>query len=150
MTLDPTGDLPESLPEKIFYDEVKEMFPSRDFILIALETKNIYDKTVIKDVYTLSEELKTVKGVYSVSSIASLQILSGDEENIFIDKPFEDDNFPQTPEEIELFKQKIINSGLPLENIISKDGEATAIMVMLKKSADRRVVMLHLLHECAS
>jgi predicted RND superfamily exporter protein len=141
MTLDPTEDLPESLPEKIFYEEVKEMFASRDFILIAIETESIFDKTVIKDIYSLSEELKTVKGVYSVSSIASLQILSGDEENIFIDKPFVDDRLPETTEEIGLFKQKIINSGLPLENIISKDGEATAIMVMLKKSADEPQVI---------
>jgi uncharacterized protein len=140
--IDVTNDLPSSLPAKVFYDKVGKIFPSKDFCLLAIKTKDIFSIEVIKDVYEVSKDLEAVPGVYSVMSPTHLQIMEGQGDEILISKTIDDDHpLPTTAAEVEAFKARLLGSDMPLGNLVAKDNSALSIMVMLKEKSNAKTVL---------
>jgi len=135
---DISAALPKSIPAKRLYDRMGQIFPSRDFVLVVVQSDSLFEPRVIGKIYRLTELLEDLPGVYSVLSPTNVKIIRGTEEGLevreILDRP------PQSPEEMEVYRQKLLGSDLFLENLISDDRKAAGIMVFLKKGVRERKV----------
>lgn len=129
---DITSSLPKHIPAKLLYDRMNEIFPSRDFILIAVESDSLFSPTTISEIFRMTEDLENMPDVYSVMSPTNLKVIRGTEEGMEVKEVLETP--PRTREEVAHYKYVLFHSDLPIENIISKDERMAGIMVFLKNT----------------
>ena len=129
---DITSSLPQNIPAKQLYDRMNDLFPSRDFVLAAVESDSLFSIETINLIYKMSEYLSDLPDVYSVMSPTNLKIIRGTEDGMevkpILEEPLADSN------ELQKYKQALFNSDLPIENIISKDRRMAGIMIFLKNT----------------
>ncbi len=132
MDPDITTSLPKNIPARILYDKMNKIFPSKDFILIAMESDSVFSVKFISTVYDLTKTLENLPEVYSVMSPTNIKIIRGTEEGMEVKEILTSP--PVTKTDILKYKHTLFNSDLPVENIISKDGKMIGIMVFVKKN----------------
>ncbi len=129
---DITSSLPKKIPAKLLYDKMNKIFPSRDFVLLAYGTDNIFSPNALREIFNLTSHLEKMPDVYSVLSPTNIKIINGSKDGIevkeILKKP------PVTDAEIKIYKQKLFNSDLPIENLISRDSSMAGIMIFLKNN----------------
>ncbi|AEJ18249.1 efflux RND transporter permease subunit [Gracilinema caldarium] len=131
---DLTDDIPSTIPEKAFYDQVGTIFPSDDFLLIALtNSKGIFTPEVLSQVKSWSDTIEAIPGVKSVLSLSSASLIKGTEAGIQIEPAMQE--VPVTPEAVETFKTVIETNDLT-KTLIGKDGKSTALIITLKENLD--------------
>ena len=129
---DITSSLPKNIPSKRLYDRMNKIFPSRDFILIAVESEKLFSPSVIGAIYSLTEEIENIPDVYSVMSPTNIKVIRGSDEGMEVENILKAP--PQTGQELDAYKYTLYHSDLPIENIISKDTTMAGIMVFLKNT----------------
>ncbi len=129
---DITSSLPKNIPAKQLYDRMNDLFPSRDFMLVAVESDSLFSVGTINLIYKISEHLSDMPDVYSVMSPTNLKIIRGTEDGMevkpILEEPLADRN------EVQKYKYALFNSDLPIENIVSKDRRMAGIMIFLKNT----------------
>ena len=132
--------LPQSIPAKKLYDKMNEIFPSKEIILVAVESRRgtVFKPEIIKKVYQLTREFENIKDLYKVISPTNVDIIEASPEGMEIHPILR--KIPKTPEEIQEFMKKLNDSPLASGNLVSKDKRALGIMLMLKKDADTKKV----------
>jgi hypothetical protein len=140
---DLTDDIPSTIPEKAFYDQVGKIFPSDDFLLIALtNSKGIFTAEILSQVKNWSDTIETIPGVKSVLSLSSASLIKGTETGIQIEPAMQE--VPITEEAIEQFKN-VIESNELTKTLIGKDGKSTALIITLKENLDTTPVPRYLI-----
>ena len=124
--------LPQGDPEKGYYDEVRRLFGSDDVAVIGLITDNIYTPQVLQKVKRLTAEFRKiveVKSVYSLTNAPDiLAKVTGAEQDLLVP------GIPSTPEAWEELKKKVADTPIYLKNLVSPDGQATAITLSFLES----------------
>ncbi|NOX36316.1 MAG: RND family transporter [Calditrichaeota bacterium] len=129
---DITSALPQDIPAKRLYDRMNEIFPSRDFILIAIESDSLFSVEVIQHLYRITRQLEDMPDVYTVMSPTNVKVIRGTESGMEVREILEEP--PQTAQEVDVYRQTLFHSDLPIENLISRDGRMAGIMVFLKNT----------------
>ncbi len=129
---DITSSLPQKIPAKLVYDRMNEIFPSRDFILIAVESDSIFTPKILKLIFEITTHLEGLPDVYSVMSPTNIKVIRGTEEGMEVKEILSTP--PESPREIAQYRQILYHSDLPIENIISRDHRMAGIMVFLKNT----------------
>jgi len=132
MDPDITSSLPKNIPAKLLYDRMNKIFPSRDFILIAVQSDSLFSAATIGEIYRITEDLENMPDVYSVMSPTNIKVIRGSAEGMEV-KPILSAP-PKTPQEVRRYKNVLFHSDLPIENIISKDEHMAGIMLFLKNT----------------
>lgn len=131
---DMTDDIPSSVPEKAFYDEVGRIFPSDDFLIVAMtNSEGIFTPGALRQMRDWSDALSGVDGVKNVISLSSAGIIRGTEAGIVIEEAMA--TVPETPEEIAAYRARVESSDMT-KSLIGKDGESACILVTLKEGLD--------------
>jgi len=124
--------LPQGDPEKGYYDEVRRLFGSDDVVVIGLITDNIYTPQVLQKVKRLTAEFRKIPEVKSVYSLTNapdiLAKVTGAEQDLLVP------GIPSTPEAWEELKKKVADTPIYLKNLVSPDGQATAITLSFLES----------------
>ena len=134
---DITSSLPKHIPAKLLYDRMNEIFPSRDFVLVAIESDSLFSPQTISEIFQITRKLEELPDVYSVMSPTNIKVIRGTEEGMevkeILSRP------PETREEVQKYEYTLFHSDLPIENIISKDRTMAGIMVFLKNTVKPEV-----------
>jgi len=113
------------------YDKFRAEFSGDDTFIIAFEdTKNkngVFNEKALETIMDLTYEFEDIDGVDDVTSLTNYSFMSGENDNFRVDEFIEDfDNLEE--------KRNIaINDNLILNQLISKDGKATAIAIRLSE-----------------
>ncbi len=135
---DMTDDIPSSVPEKAFYDEVGKIFPSDDFLIVALsDSRGAFSPGMLRQVREWSEAIAGIDGVKNVISISSAGLIKGTEAGLVIEKAMP--TLPESPAEIEAFRARVAASDMT-KSLIGKDGKSTAILVTMKEGIDAQAL----------
>jgi len=129
--MDIAKSLPDNIPAKRLYDKVGEIFPSRDFILVVVESDNLFQTNVIAKIDTLTKVLEEMPGIYSVMSPTNAKIILSTKEGMDVREAM--NKIPETDEEIEIYKKRLLSNNVYVGNIISNDFKDAGIMLSLKK-----------------
>jgi len=105
--------------------------------IVAIESADIFDYEVLKDIYNLTEKLKYVEGISYVTSLTNTIDIKGTEEGIEIGKLINE--IPEDPQELNRIKNYVLSKDL-YKNLISSDAKITLILCRLKEGVDKESV----------
>lgn len=133
MNPDITEALPRSIPAKRLYDKMKEIFPSKDMVMVIYKG-DVFSVGGAKEIAELTSLLEEYPEAYSVMSPTNVKIIEGTEEGINVEEALAWE--PSTQEDIKKWKDRLAENPAFLKNLISDDEQAAAVIVFLSKSAD--------------
>ena len=124
--------LPQSDPEKQYYDEIRQLFGSDDIAVVAVVADSIYTPQTLQKIQRLTEAFRQIPEVKSVLSVTNAKDIVadvlGEMPNLLIPE------IPSTVEEAAKLKEKFANEPLYLKLLVSEDGSAAAINVSFLSS----------------
>jgi len=110
-------------------EEAVEVFGSQNFLMVALQSDDIFKIDTLKKIDQLSEEFSLLKGVEKVTTPLNIALIESSGFLIEIAPVVED--VPQTEQEVEEFKKKILGSRAG-KSLISENGKTALILITLE------------------
>ena len=131
--------LPEEDPRIIAFNEVDKTFGGAEFIMVALESDDIFTYNVLRDINYLTNKLEEIKGISSVRSIINIEEIKGVEDGIEVVDLIE--QIPSSKDDLKQLRNRILSDEDYAGNIVSKDGNVAAIIIQLQADADKPQVV---------
>lgn len=135
---DISASLPQGIPAKRIYDKVGKIFPSRDFILVVIETDSLFQPKIIAKIDSLTKVFEDLPGIYSVMSPTNAKIITGTEEGMEVREVLR--SVPGTRQQMAAYKKRLLSDNIFTGNLISDDQKAAGIMLFIKKTIRPRVI----------
>jgi len=133
-TLKLSTDLQELLPKDDpvvnSFIETSKRYGSQDFLLIAVHDEtSIFTPGTLKKIWDLSEEFQSLPDTWvdDIRSIFSAEVVTGEENAIVVAPAAE--TLPQSAEDIQAFKERILGERLLSRLLISEDQRTTLIIL---------------------
>jgi hypothetical protein len=131
------GDfIPPTDEERIYNEEIQEIFGNDDVMYIGMVTENIYDLATLAKVAELTSLIEEVEGVVEVTSLASVNNIEGTEDGMEVYAFVDEDELPETEEDAQRIREQLGNWDMLMENLVSRDGTATSIIVQLEANVE--------------
>ncbi|MBW1794403.1 MAG: MMPL family transporter [Deltaproteobacteria bacterium] len=118
---------PEDDPDVVFYEKFKQVFGNDEFFIIAFKEKSIFAREVLTLIKEITSRLEKLDEVRDVLSLGNVDDIIGEDDFFMVQKFLE--RIPQNSKEIEDLRASAVNNPLYRDNLISKDGTTTAIVV---------------------
>lgn len=132
--------LPKDDPAVVLFDKVGEEFGGNSLALMALESDDVFTRETIEHINHLTEQFKLVDGVTEVTSLTNILDIKKTDDGLEVGKLIDENNLPQTTEEIDRLKRYTLSKDLYNGRIVSSDAKATLIVCRIKQSVDRLTV----------
>jgi hypothetical protein len=132
---DVISSLPDDDPHASLLKEVGEKFGGNKIGMVILETTSIYTPEVLQHVSQITDSLMLMEGISSVTSLTNILDIKSGEDGLEVGKLVDEYNMPDSPEEFEALRQKVLSKDIYKGNIVSEDGTATLILFTLLDSA---------------
>lgn len=124
------SQLPDTMPSKIRSDKIEEMFGGTEIVVVSLSTDNILNGDTLKRVKSLSKEFSKLEGVDRIMSLSETNDIRA-KDGVLRIEPFLK-RIPRNEEAMESLKNNIEANDMVYGNMVSKDFEAVAIMLILE------------------
>ncbi len=129
--------LPEDEPAVRRLNEAEATFGSQDLFLIAIEApegETIFRPETLQKFKELEEKLEEIVGVDEVRGPATAYVIYGTQDSVVVERAMK--RVPQTPEEVEQYRRRVMGDRTLRGWLLSEDGRAGAISVQLEVWAD--------------
>lgn len=134
------SSLPDDDPVAKLYKDIGNEFGGNDMGMLVLETTNIFDAKIFKDIKQITDSIKYTTGVSSVTSITNILDIKNSEDGIEIAKLVDENDLPTEKRDFDNLRKYIFSKEMYKGSIVSDDGTATAIMFTLLPDADNQAV----------
>jgi len=135
------NSLPDDDPAAHLYKEIGKEFGGNDAGMIVLETDNVYKTEVLEHVKQITDSLKVMEGISTVTSLTDIIDIKGEEWGIEIGKLVDEYDLPDTQAELDSLRQRILSKDMYKGAIVSEDGTATMILFTTLDGADKQAVV---------
>jgi len=132
------GMLPDSDPEKQFFEEFQDIFGSDEVFIIVLEADTVFDAEFLRIVDELTRRLEEIDNMDEVISLTNIDEIRGSEGLLEV-KPLME-TLPQTDAEIESFRKAVFENPLHINYLITEEGNLTAIYGMLPSEELHQII----------
>jgi predicted RND superfamily exporter protein len=132
--------LPDDDPDALLFKKLGEQFGGFEIGMITIETDNIFNKEVLQHIRQISDSLRTIKGISSVTSLTSIIDIRGDEFGIEIGPLVDEYDLPETDEELADLRNKVLSRDMYRGVIVSEDATASLIVFNLAEESDTKEV----------
>jgi len=110
-------------------EEAVESFGSQSFLMVSLQSNDIFKINTLKKIDQLSKEFSTLKGVEKVTTPLNINLVKSSESFIEITPIV--DHIPQNKKEVEGFKKRILSDRMG-KSLVAKNGKVALILITLK------------------
>ena len=117
----------EDNPEVKFYDHFKSIFGDDEFFVIAFESSELFSPKDLEMIQGITASLENLSDVKKVTSLTNVNDISGGEDYFEVSQFIEE--IPETKSEQNTLKTRALQNPLYVDNLISKNGLTTAIVV---------------------
>jgi predicted RND superfamily exporter protein len=114
-------------PDFAFHKEIKEIFGDDEFFVISFKQPDIFTENNLLLLRELAEKLEAHPGVRDVQSLGNVDYVDGAQEYFEVRKFLE--VVPDTQEGLDLLRHQALTTPMYLDNLISRDGGTTALIV---------------------
>ena len=132
--------LPDDDNIAVLFNTVGEKYGGNDMALIAVETNNIFQKEVLQHIKQLTDSLKTIEGIGTVTSLTDVIDIKGSDWGIEIGKLIDEYDMPETQQELDSLKQYILSKDMYKGALISEDATTTLIIAKINNGSDKIAV----------
>ena len=135
--MDVSGLLPSDDPDVRFFRETGRRFMTEYINMIGLEAKDLFTHDALFDLRAVTRAVKEVKGVRQVMSLTNLLDMQPDGEGAISVRRLIDANaVPSDPAELAQIRRNVLGNEMLAGNLVSPDGRAALITVMLDENVD--------------
>ncbi len=129
---DTTRFLPESNPERQQYIKIEDTYGGNMMMVVSIKFKDgyVYSKDNLIFIQQLTEEFEKLKTIDKIISVTNVDYLIGTEEGIETTKLVK--NIPESEEEENEIKEKLLSWKMYKGSLFSEDFKATLIAIKLK------------------
>lgn len=120
----------EDDPDVAFYKTIKDTFGDDEFFVIAFSSPQMFTAPLLRMIATITKELEAIPEVEEVQSLANVDYIHGAEEYFEV-RPFLE-HIPDDDRGLNLLRRQALINPLYVGNLISTDGNTTAIVVSPK------------------
>ncbi|MGA1977445.1 MAG: MMPL family transporter [Bacteroidales bacterium] len=138
------SDILNSLPKDdktaILFNHVGKQYGGNDVAMIAIESDNIFKKETLEQIRQITDSVKTIADVGSVSSLTDIIDIKSSDAGIEIGKLVDEYNMPETPEQLDKLKQYVFSKDMYRGSLISEDATTTLVIAKIVDGADKEKV----------
>jgi hydrophobe/amphiphile efflux-3 (HAE3) family protein len=115
-------------PVRAAYDAFREQFGRDTVIAIVIEPPEIFDLGFLRKLRAFHETLESqVPKLQSVTSLVNIRNTRGEGDQLIVEDLLED--FPETPEQLATFRERVLTNPLYRDLVISADGTLTTVTI---------------------
>ncbi len=123
-------DLPDDMPEKVLYDRVGELFPSKEMIFVGLEHPELWSPGTLRQMELLTTAVEDLPVVQQVISPTNATVVVGTDMGMEIRDAAEP--FPTSDAEAQDFRDFLTQQPSLSGLVVSEDGAVAAMMIFLE------------------
>jgi predicted RND superfamily exporter protein len=135
---DITKSLPDDHPSVVFYEEVQELFPTGNVVVVGLESQELFTPDTIELVDDLTHDLSEIPGVSSALGPTTVDVMRGTEWGMEILPIL--DQIPRTADEVEAYRAELTGNRMYGSLLVAPDESAMAIVLTLESVADDNLI----------
>ena len=134
--------LPATSDMRVYNDEVEKAFAlHKDVIVLGIVNPHtIFTPSTLEKIVRITNQVLLLKGVVleDVISFTTADNVVAEGNNLTV-RPLLT-TIPQTPEELQIFKEELLENPIWVGRLISKDGTTTAIYIPLESGANAKTI----------
>jgi len=124
-------------PIIVLMDEAEARYGSSWGIMVMLfNDGGIFNDTTLGKIERMTDEIEAIPGIKSVSTALNSQTIVGSQAEISVRKAAPDGVAPTTPEDMEIFRSRLMDDENLIGGVVSEDGRASLINIELEVGAD--------------
>ena len=129
------GFLHKNDPALKTYEKFRDQFGRDEMVIIALKPADVFNSDFLKKVKALQSELKeTVPYLEEITSLVNARNTRGEKDELIVEDLLE--NWPDTPEKIQVIKKRALSNVMYKNMLLSEDGKFTTIIIQTRSYAD--------------
>jgi len=132
--------LPDNDPTGHLYKNIGEQFGGNNIGMIVLETDNIFKNSVLQHIKEITDSLKIIPGVSTVTSITNVIDIKSSEWGIEIGTLVDEYDLPEQQSALDSLRNYVDSKDMYKGVIVSDDGTATVILFTLLPDADQQEI----------
>lgn len=141
MDTDVLNFLPVDDPDVRFFRATGEKFGTNHINMVAIETEDIFTHDSLSALRALTRAMVGVDGVNQVMSLTNLLDMQPDGEgSISVRQLIDPEEVPSDPGELARIRAAVLANNMLVGNLVSADGRAALISVMIDEGADKEKV----------
>ena len=122
------GFMHKTDPTLIDYNNFRDQFGRDELIIVAIRSPEIFEGNFLEKLKNLHEDLKeNVPYIEDITSLINARNTRGEKDQLIVEDLLE--NWPKTPEEIALIRQRTLDNPLYKNLLISEDSKMTTIVI---------------------
>jgi uncharacterized protein len=137
---DVISSLPDDDPDAVLLKRIGAQFGGNKMGMVILECENIFTHEVLQHVKQVTDALEEIEGISSVTSLTNIMDIKEDAFGMEVGRLVDEDDLPQSPEDLDYLKERVMSKEMYKGVIVSEDGTATLIIFSLYDEADLRKV----------
>jgi len=137
---DVISSLPADDKDAVLLKRIGEQFGGNRLGMVIVDGENIYSTEVLQHVKQITDSLAQIQGISSVTSITNTMDINESDDGIEIGPLVDESNFPDSPEELNHLRERVMANDLLKGSIVSEDGTATLVIFTLYDDADIQTI----------
>jgi predicted RND superfamily exporter protein len=133
--------LPKSDKAVALFNEIGEKFQGNSLALIAIEDPALFSRKSLVRLDSLTENLKQVSGVSSVTSISNIIDIKKTTDGLDISKLIDLGALPDSQDAFDRLKQYALSKEMYKGRLVSIDGKTTVVVCQLSDKGDKMKVV---------
>ncbi|QFR50137.1 MMPL family transporter [Sulfurimonas lithotrophica] len=123
------GFLYKDDPQIVMYDAFRNQFGRDEKIVIAIKTKDVFNKEFLKKLFTLHKDIEeNLPYIKEVTSLKNARKTIGNKNELIVEDLFQN-SIPEDAKELEKIKKFVKNNQIYQDLYINKDATFTTIMI---------------------
>lgn len=133
---DVISSLPDNDPDAVLLKKIGAQFGGNRMGMIILESDNIFTPEVLAHVRQITDTVALIEGISSVTSVTNMMDIRSGEYGMEIGQLIDENNLPESPEDFNALKKRLLSKDMYRGSVVSEDGTATIILFTLFDDAD--------------
>lgn len=132
--------LPEDDPKALLFQEVGQKYGGNYTGIIGLETPDVFSLTTLGHIRTITDSLRVIPGVGTVTSLTNVIDIKGSDWGIEIGNLVDKYDLPSNAGELAALKAYTLSREMYRGTLVSEDATYTAILVKISEGVDKIAV----------
>jgi predicted RND superfamily exporter protein len=126
--------LPTEGPTRDRYRRFRETFGNDELLVVGVKTDDLFTRTNLERIATLTERFSKAPGVRQVLSLSTAPDLRSVDGQVQVRNVL--DELPETPEELQALRERVLGNPLLVGTLVSPDARIAAFLIYPKEMSE--------------
>ncbi len=137
---DVINSLPDDDSTAVLYTDIGNKYGGNTMGMVIIQADNIFDTKVLESVKQVTDTIKYIEGISTVTSLTDVIDIKGSDWGIEIGKLVDEYDLPATKIQLDSLKHRVMSKEMYKGNLVSEDETSTLVLFTLLDDADKQAV----------